>query len=311
MNKQRHIHLLIKMNKSEKDVLKTLLKLTSTFSVSPSYNFIRYNTRDPFLKYHLFTIFCAIVSVIAYSVYLQNAIQTYYANEKASVLRTLLDILATLSYVVSGLITFSGTIIHREAWKNFFRSLQDVSKELGSGVSCYTSTSKKRLLFDVFILIGVFSFKIFWNIFVWVSEEDIESYMFYIPLDLIEYFTLISLLLLVYLNKIIRQRYIFLNNFTRQTWSSRYSKNENIYRRIQVNYRKLGKLINLLNRIFGYQMLLTVTLTVISILESFYYALSEESYLIISWCVVSTAFALVSFFLIKRNKLRKLLHYRI
>lgn len=289
------MNLLTKMNKNEKDVFKTLLRLTSTFSVSPSYKLIRYNISAPFIKTHLFTIFCAIVSVIAYAVYLESAIQTKYGNEQASVLRTLLDVLATLTYTVSGLITLSSTIIYRDAWKDFFESLQDVSRALGSGTACYATTSRRRLLLDIFILMTIFFFKIFWNIFVWVTEEDIESYMFYIPVDLIEYFTLISLISMVYLNKIIRQRYMFLNNFTKQAWSSHCSRNENIFRRIQVNYRKLGKLVQLFNKIFGYQMLLTVTLTVIAILESFYYALSEESYLIISWCVVSTGFALVSF----------------
>lgn len=286
------------MNNNEKDVLKILLTLTSTFSVSPGYRLIKYNVKAPFLKSHLFTIFCAIASVIAYAIYLHSAIKTSYGKEKASILHTLLDVLATLTYTISGLVTLSGSIVHREVWKEFFRILQDVSRSFGSGTSCYTKTSRIRLLLDISILFALFFLKIFWNVFVWVTEEDIESYIFYIPVDLIEFFTLISLISMVYLNKIIREKYVFLNKFTKQShvWANqRYHKRENIFRRIQVNYRKLGKLVQLYNKIFGYQMLLTVTLTVITILESFYYALSEESYLIISWCVTSTSFALVSF----------------
>lgn len=286
------------MNKNEKDVLKLLLKLSNTFSVSPSYRFIRYNLKhSPFIKPNLFTILCVILSIVAYVMYLQNAIQKdYYDGESASVLRTLLDVLATLSYTVSGLVTMASPIVYRDVWKSFFRLLQEVSLALGSGISHYSAVTKKRCLIDLLILHVIFIFKIFWNCFVWVSEEDIESYMFYIPIDLIEYFTLISLVLMIYLNKIIRQRYLCLNNFVKYfPWlTSRGDKNENTIRNVQVNYRNLGKLVALFNKIFGYQMLLTVEISIISILESFYYALSQGSYLIISWCVVYTGFAFVS-----------------
>lgn len=277
------------MNKSEKTALKMLLKLTSTFSVTPSYEFIRYDAEDsPIFKFHLHTIMYLIFNITACVLSEYDTL----SNETTSVTFAVLDGLSTLSLTVSAITVVISPVMSRKTWKEFFKQLQDVSRTLGPSARFSSTINRRRILIDCLIIQAIYAFKLFSNMYVCTIELDVTSSAVYIiPLDLVEYFVFISLILITSLNTIIRQKYSVLNNSLKIHSSQRGGN----VRNMQANYRKLVKLTKFFNDIFGYQMLFIVETAVVKVLGCFFYASYYNGRpLMVFWYIVHTGCALVS-----------------
>lgn len=278
------------MDKNERWAIKILLRLTSTFFVTPSYGFLMHDYKAPSLiNSNFFSIICAFLLLSTYIVYLQYSIKMFYLHNSASALGIVVDTLSILSYTILATVTILSPVFHRQTWKEMFALLQEVDKDMNYDASQYPPTNRRWFLVQLFAVHIVFAFKIVWNMLVWFIYENMSAYVYYVPFDLSEYFSVISLLLMVYLNKIIRKKYAYINKLL-----SQYNNQERI-RCIRKIYRKLGTSIHLYNTIFGYQMLFVVQTTVITVLESLYYGLRQHHhYMLISWCIICTIYALVS-----------------
>lgn len=280
------------MDKNENWAINVLIRLTSTFFITPSYNFIMCNMETSYTRRIICSIMCAISLAVIYVVYLQFSINAFYIHQGASSLGVVVDSLSILSYTVLAIVTVLSPVFHMQSWKQMFILLQEVSEALNCNTSQYSSTNRKWFVAGICVIHVAFIAKIIWNIIVWLIYEKMDGYVYYIPVDVSEYLSVISMILVIYLNKIIRHKYAYLNNFVKRSVNKDW-KSKNI-RSIRKNYRKLGTAIQLLSKIFGYQMLCVMETTIISILESFYYALRQQHNIVISWCVVYTVFAIVS-----------------
>lgn len=279
------------MDKNEIWTIKVLLRLTSTFLVTPNYNFTR-NVDTLFFARRICSIVCAILLVVIYVVYLQFSIKEFYIHQGASPLGVVVDSLSILSYTVLAIVTVLSPVFHMQTWKDMFKLLQEISEALNCNRTKYSSTNRKWFVVEICIIHVAFIAKINWNIIVWFICEGLDEYVYYIPVDVSEYFSVISLTLLIYVNNIIRNKYAYLNNFIKRSVVKSLSSKD--IRGIQKNFRKLGTLLQLCSKIFGYQMLCVVETTIISTLESFFHALRQQHHIVIAWCVVCTVFASVS-----------------
>lgn len=294
----------------EVNVFKMLLKLASFFSVSPSYEFIRSNKNVSFTS-RIYGLVVPIGIIVAYGVCLDGTIRYRYKQFHVEEVGIVIDSMTTFLFASSAVITTLSPALHRQTWKSFFKLLKDVSETMNCSRAAHDNTFK-NLKVQLFVVHVLFLFIYFWNISVWAYFIGIETSRYYIFRHSAEYIPFLSTILMVNLCKIIRRRYRFLNESVRQPaiWATNRnfkeelkhlhlrvrvsSKSEESIRNIQRNYRKLGKLVYIFNSLFGYQILVLIGMTILTLLESLESAIREESILILTWSSITTAFSFVS-----------------
>lgn len=299
------------MSKNEANDFKILLKLGKIFSVTPSYEYIR-SDRNASLMSRIYGILFPAGIVMAYGVCLNGTIKYRYKKFHVEAVGVIIDSMTTFLFASSAVITTLSPTLHRQTWRKFFNLLEDVNKDMNYSATDRTNNTRRARI-EFFFAHVTFLLIYFWNISVWAYFLGIQTSGYYIFRHSAEYIPFLSTILMVYLNRIIRDRYTCLNKAVKQpaVWAVKrnftselkqlhlYVRNSTVaeesIRRIQRNFRKLGKLVCMFNNIFGYQILFLIGMTILTLLESLESALREDSILIMSWSSVTTAFSVVSF----------------
>lgn len=297
------------MHKMKADPFKILLNLASLFSVSPSYEYVN-KDKSPALIFRIYGLAMPVVIIVAYGVCLDGTIKYRYKKFHVEAVGVVIDSMTTFLFGSLAVITTLSPALQCQTWRNFFRILEDVTKTMNCPRTARNAT--RNLKIQLFIIHALFLLIYFWNISVWTYFIGIQTSKYYIFRHSTEYVPFLSTILMVNLSRTIRHRYRFLNNTVKQPavwaikrnfkndkskqllWFSNSRESEETIRNIQRNYRKMGKLVNLFNSLFGYQILLLIAMTIITLLESLESAIREDSIIILLWSSITTTFFFVS-----------------
>lgn len=257
------------MLSKEKPGLGILLKWASVLSIVPHHAYLAVDVR------------C--ISKFTACIFLGACLSLVFANvichyPHMKEMDLWMDTLTTSMKIVLACVLVVRPMSCSQAWQNFFNSLQEVSNNLGSNKKCLHITSK-QVIFELSVLHMIIPRNTL-KYCLHLAFKDIDNptqHLFSAYQDVIDYYSGICAILVMHLVLIINHNFKDLNEQLRVSapWSvnekveivcmlSEIHSNGNLLviqygiRKMQKNYRDLAKLVEMLNEIFGYQILFLI-----------------------------------------------------
>lgn len=309
------------MHKNEKHGFKILLTLASVLSIAPCYKSIKGDISRP----RFLPKFTAGFLITAYVLSLIGNTRGNYPL--MSVPQMFVDIISSLMRIILAVTIVILSQFHYTDWRDLFISLQEVTVNIDCKEPC-PHTNARKILIEVILIHVAVILKFAWNCVVWTYNVGFQLFSYYIFRDIAEYYCSVCFFLLLHLILVINHRYKHLNNKLKASISDSKCKNvttisawsdinctrsimeyDDGLKKLQRNYRKLGKVVEVISKIFGYQILLLLSTGVVILLEALQVGLSHPNLLIFSYSVISTTHIMVSSFLYK--SINRVSHTRV
>lgn len=310
------------MKPRDTKAIEILLRIAGIFGISPINSLTQIEnqakrTRSLFLL--LFSLTMCVSSIFC------NASNEYVNMEQMDVF---VDLLSMVFNGMLGAVIVIGSLLNSAIWKKLLMELQCNKKLLQS------NNNKEKENFclvyaEIIICHVVFCARFSWDAYVWISCRGFNVYKNYLYKFLNEYCAMIAILLMVHINLVVKNYFCLLNNALWTVYcvaekptqlalvsaTDSYRKINGI-RKVQVAYRKLSKMIEHFNAIFGYQILLLMGYTVAVTLGSLNNALKYNNFnekidaMVLSWSVISSTIIVVSIIIFnKKTYLHKKLFF--
>lgn len=295
------------MHKNEKHSFKILLILASVLSISPCYKSIKGEISRP----RFLPKFTASFLITTYILSLVGNINGNYPL--MSIPQMFVDIISSLMRIILAVTIVILSQFHYAEWRDMFILLQEVTVNIDCKEPC-AQTNVRKITIEIILIHIAVLLKFTWNCVVWTCNVGFQLYSYYIFRDIAEYYSSVCVFLLVHLILVIKHRYKYLNNKLKVSITDWKYKNiktisawseinctrsmleyEDGLRKLHINYRKLGKVVEIISKIFGYQILLLLATSVVIFLEALQVGLSRPNFLIFSYSIISTTHIMVSF----------------
>lgn len=303
------------MEARDKKAIEILLRIGSVFGVSP----ISSLSKTEYGSNITFTVFLLVTSstVCVFSFYF-NARDSYIGMKKIDIY---VDLLSTICSSMLGTVIITGPLFSSAIWKKLLLELQNNRKliQLSQPVNSINQKTVK-VYTEIIVFHIMFIARFVWDAVVWISCHGVHIYKNYLHRIYHEYCVMISILIMVHLNIVIQNHFKLLNNalwcVVRSDFCATDKKTTQLaslscvsfnklnmcysIRNLQIVYRKLSKMIDHFNTIFGYQILLLMGYTVAVALGSLHNALKYNNFnekidaMVLSWSVISSTIIIVS-----------------
>lgn len=265
--------------------IKPIYQLANFLALSPPYNFdyIEKKTKAGNYKYYPVIFVSFIISAYCYGMY--GSVKKIYPYSQTTTV--VIQILFYFLIVLSNVISMLGGGFY--SWKSWNLMLDTFSK-VDSQVNFYKSesTSNKTFYFQIFVG-HVFLFIVFgFDIYVGVENYGMDIYQYYMCVRFQLYFILIEVILMCNFAISIKKRFKYFNDILRKiSWNENKlfvikSKQKSItslslnsfgkltdLKSITRMFTVLSELVELYNKIFGWQILILMGIVLLSLLESF------------------------------------------
>lgn len=289
------------MNVKDKQIIEILLTIGYICGVSPISSLSKTEDLRKVPIGILFVIFSILLCI--FSLYF-NARDAYINMKKMDMY---VDLISMIFNGLLGIVIVSGPLFYASSWQKLLIKLTK-SVELIQLTKNQKQTNN-RVYTEIITFHVMFIARFSWDAFVWISCRGINIYKNYLYRIYNEYCAMIAILIMVHLNLVIQNYFKLLNNSlcvikSRDSEMQKRTPNDSLTHKIkdiQIAYRKLSKLIDHFNMIFGYQILLLMGYTVAVTLGSLHSALQYNNFnekidaMVLSWSVISSTIILVSF----------------
>lgn len=265
------------MAAKDKHIIIILLKIAKFCGICPL------EKRTRFSVFYQIFILCVTLSLTVISTYLYLG-ENYHTM---SSLRALLNIFTLTFLTIEGIAIQITSLLYPKTWKRLYKEL-DLNR---NGIS-----PKTKIYFELFVIHFLFFGRIVWNLSVWVAISGWKMNSLFIYRIIYEYNAIISVTLMVHINNIIRKR-------LRCTYGILLKAEKNYQYgirvlQVEIDYRKLLRVLDDFNCIFGYQILFLMGHTIIILLSVLHVTLIYSSndlnnILILSWTTNTVIFILV------------------
>lgn len=301
------------MKPRDRKAIEILLRIGSVLGVSPM-NSLSQIENQPKGSLNLFLLLVSLTMCV-FSIYFN--VRDNYVNMKQ--MDVFVDLLSMVVNGILGAVIIIGPLFNSAIWKKLLLELQ-CNKKL---MQCDGNKEKEthhQVYTEIIVCHIVFMARFSWDAYVWICCHGIDIYKNYLYRFFNEYCAMIAILIMVHLNLVVKNYFYLLNNalwaivqnsnhcvvekpthLALLSAANSYNKVNNI-RRVQTAYRKLSKMIDHFNAIFGYQILLLMGYTVAVTLGSLHSALKYNNFnekmdaMVLSWSVISSTIIVVSFF---------------
>lgn len=264
--------------------LKPIYKLSNLLGLAPPYDFDNFEskTQNHFYKYYCTAILCFLITTYIYSMY--GSISRLYQLSQTTTI--IIQILYYLFIMILNVITVFGSFIQNKlSWKKML----DTFKKLDSQINLM---AKKRLLISTFnlqIIVGhlLLITVLGYDAYVGQDAYGIELFQYFICIKLEFYLIFITVILMCHFALAIKNRFESFNEILRKITIANtpyiISKKSNSISPININiftskgnlknitrmFSTLSELVNLYNKIFGWQILVLMGIVLMALLESF------------------------------------------
>lgn len=299
------------MEARDRKAIEILLKVGSVFGVSP----IGSLSKIEATRSKSFTVILLALSTATCTISLYFNARDNYTN--MTKMDMFVDLLSMVFNAMEGTVIIMGPLFASSTWKKLLYELQSCTQWNNP-----IHTTKERTVqvyAELFIFHAMFVARFSWDAFVWISCRGIDIYKNYFYRAYHEYCAIISILLMVHFNLVIQNHFRLLNTAVWRVVNNYYPEQQKggqlclldagsfnklnmsyELRGIQMTYRKMTKMVDHFNRIFGYQILLLMGYTVAVMLGGLHNALKYNNFkekidaMILSWSVISGTIIVVS-----------------
>ncbi|KAJ8984240.1 hypothetical protein NQ317_007472 [Molorchus minor] len=250
--------------------ISNLMKLTEKLGITAP---LKKSSR---FKYYSFTIMTAIIIETVYSTHeLWTSSSAMLFNGTSLVLR----IFCILSFAIMNVVTMVVAVLNAETWITFMKLFQFIDCKLNKGqtiVSPAKSNLKMELLFWHCLMFCFFGY----DGYLWYTNNGLAWLKFYICTYINAYYGAITVLLVAHFASAIRERFKRVNNILIKTNGLRNvinafisngaaDKINNLQNTDEVTecYLLLTELVDMFNKLFGWQIFFMTVNIVVQILE--------------------------------------------
>lgn len=271
----------MKTAKSDTLFLNSIIKLNNFLSVAPKYDFAK--------KRVIKSTFCLLYSLTTAAIfitsYVCSAVMSEPYDSKTSLTSKFLDIISSVLLLTAALITTTNPIFQAKGWQKMLRDLYHVNEKL-----LQNNEFKAKRIGTVYKLLALYCVVITKDAFrmaIWfcIDATTPTSSKFFICSCLYEFYCFSSTILIVQLNYVLNKRYKILVDVLKRTdFNTNYKYNVSSHsgictvafkstyshaRYVTRIYKTLYCIVKEYNSIFGYQVLLSLGFTLISVLKTF------------------------------------------
>lgn len=260
--------------------LKHILKLNNLLSVAPKYDF----TNKCVIQSKFYLLYSIITAAVLIVGYICSAVMSASYDSQTSITSKFLDIISSVLLLTAAVITTTNPIFQVKGWQKLLRDLYRVHEKLLLG-NTQLETKGAASFYKLLALYCIVIMKDTFRIVIW-SFIDIKtptSSKFFIGSCIYEFYCFTSTILFVQLNCVLRKMYKVLIDVLKHNDNIKYnfvSPNAEIYtiaskltyshaRYATRIYKSLYCIVKQYNSIFGYQILLSLGFTLISVLKTF------------------------------------------
>lgn len=299
----------INMKPRDRRAIEILLRIGSTFGVSPISSLSHQGDNKVKVSFILFLLLLSSTMCVSSTYY--NAKDNYVNMNKMDLF---VDLLSMVFNGMLGVIIIIGSLCYSQTWKKLLVKLQSSRKLIQCWTHFFNSDKEEKVTVytEIIVCHVIFIVRFAWDAYVWISCHGFNVYKNSIYRIYNEYCAMISILIMIHINLVIRSYFVLLNNtlrFTARETAQQlalipiaFNKPQfyNEIRNIQNTYRKLSKMIEHFNTIFGYQILLLMGYTIVVTLGSLQGALKYNNFnekidvMVLSWSVISSTIIIVS-----------------
>lgn len=304
------------MEARDRHAIEILLRIGSIIGVCPVGSLSRIETVRH--KFFAFLLLAVSLATCTYSIYF-NAKDNYIHMTKMD---TFVDLLSLVFNALHGSVIIIGPLFCSATWKKLLAELQSHRHLTQWYKVVHKKENRKALVYtEMFLIHVLFIARFSWDAFVWISCHGFKIYKNYLYRMYHEYSAMIAILLMVHINLAIQNHFQLLNNALRCVVKIFYPTGEmetqlcllqgnslnklNMsyeLRNIQTAYRRLSKMIERFNKIFGHQILFLMGYTVTVMLASLHNSLIHNNFketmdvMILSLSLISSLTIIVSRF---------------